>query len=176
MAKTKSKSKKAPAASGIIVHCSYQKMVAIGELVPNPENPNTHPAGQVDKLAAIIKAHGWRHPITVSKQSGLIVSGHCRRAAAEKLSLARCPVDFQAFKSKAEERAVLVADNVIGELAEEDFEKMADIVASLEKSKYNLDLTALTAEQVEEYLGGKKKKAIVTIKVTHKCPKCGHKF
>lgn len=150
----KSKVKKATAASGIAIHCSYQKMVAIGQLKPNPENPNSHPQRQVDKLAAIIKAHGWRHPITVSNRSGFIVSGHCRRAAAEKLRSKKCPVDYQDFKSKAEERAVLVADNVIGELAEEDFEKMSDIVAALEKSRYNLDLTALTAEQIEEYLAG----------------------
>ena len=165
---------KAPAASGVPVHCSHRKMVAIGGLKPNPENPNSHPAAQVDKLAAIIKGHGWRHPITVSNRSGFIVSGHCRLLAAEKLGLKKCPVDYQDFKSKAEERAVLVADNVITELAETDVEKMSDIIAALEKSKYNLDLTALTAEQIEGHLGGKINK--VTIKVTHTCPKCGHKF
>ena len=167
---------KAPAASGVPVHCSHQNMVAIGRLKPNPENPNSHPPRQIDKLAAIIKAHGWRHPITVSNRSGFIVSGHCRLAAAEKLGLAKCPVDYQDFKSKAEERAVLVADNVITELAETNVEKMSDIVAALEKSKYNLKLTALTAEQVEGYLGGKNKRTKVSITVKHECPKCGHKF
>lgn len=168
---------KATAASGTIpVHCSHAKMVAIGELKPNPENPNSHPARQIEKLAAIIKAHGWRHPITVSNRSGFIVSGHCRLMAAKKLGLKKCPVDYQAFKSKAEERAVLLADNVIGELAEEDFEKMSDIVAALEKSRYNLELTALTAEQIEGYLGGKDEKKKISIEVKHTCPKCGHKF
>ena len=150
--KAKSKSKNQKSSMSIPVHCSYQKMVAIGQLNPNPENPNTHPVAQVNKLAAIIKAHGWRHPITVSNRSGFIVSGHCRRAAAEKLGLKTCPCDYQDFKSKAEERAVLVADNIIGEFSEMDVAKMSDIVAALEKSKYNLELTALTAEQIDEYL------------------------
>jgi len=138
----------------IPVHCSFQKMVATGDLKPNPENPNTHPAGQVDKLAAIIKAHGWRHPITVSNRSGYIVSGHCRLLAAEKLGLARCPVDYQDFKSKAEERAVLVADNIIGEFSETDAAKMSDIVAELEAADYDLELTAIDAEKLSLILDG----------------------
>lgn len=65
-----------------IVHCSFTKMVATADLKPNPDNPNTHPKAQVEKLAKIITAHGWRHPITVSKRSGFIVAGHCRLLAA----------------------------------------------------------------------------------------------
>jgi len=136
------------------VHCSYQKMVPVEDLKPNPQNPNTHPEAQVDKLASIIEAHGWRHPITVSNRSGCIVAGHCRLAAAVKLGLKKCPVDFQDFKSKAEEMAVLVADNIIGEFSETDAEKMSDIIAALEKAGYDLELTALTAEQIDEYLHG----------------------
>jgi len=181
--KAKSKSKNQKSSMSIPVHCSYQKMVAIGQLNPNPENPNTHPVAQVNKLAAIIKAHGWRHPITVSNRSGFIVSGHCRRAAAEKLGLKRCPVDYQDFKSKAEERAVLVADNVIGEFSEKDVAKMSDIVAALEKSKYNLELTALTAEQIEGFLlepnfepTSEDDQPRLDEKSKIKCPKCGCEF
>ena len=152
--KTKSKIENRKSSMSLQVHCSHQKMVAISELKPNPENPNSHPAAQVDKLAAIITAHGWRHPITVSNRSGFIVSGHCRLMAAEKLGVKQCPVDFQDFKSKAEERAVLVADNIIGEFSEMDVDKMSDIIATLEKAGYDLELTALTTEQIEGFLRG----------------------
>jgi ParB-like chromosome segregation protein Spo0J len=175
--------KSAKRKKAIAVHCSHQKMVAIDQLKPNPENPNSHPDGQVDKLAAIIKAHGWRHPITVSNRSGYIVSGHCRRAAAEKLGLVKCPVDFQDFKSKAEERAVLLADNVIAELAEINAEKMSDIIAALEKARYDLDLTALTAEQIGEHLSGpnflpvsEEEQPRLDEKTKVKCPECGCEF
>jgi ParB-like chromosome segregation protein Spo0J len=144
--------KKKPAKCGIGVHCSYKKMVAVDTLKPNPENPNTHPEKQVDKLATIIKGHGWRHPIVVSRRSGLIVSGHCRLAAAQKLGLKKAPVDFQDFKSRSEERAVLLADNIVQEFAETDAEKMSDVMARLEKAKYNLDFTALDAKQIEGYM------------------------
>lgn len=54
----------------------------------------------------------------VSARSGLIVAGHCLRRAAELLELDEVPVDVQDFASEDEELAVLLADNVIPELAE----------------------------------------------------------
>ena len=149
-----SKSKIANRKSDIPVYCSYQKMVLLAGLKPNPENPNSHPTAQVEKLAAVIKGHGWRHPITVSNQSGFIISGHCRRLAAKKLGLAKCPVDYQDFKSKAEERAVLVADNVIAELAETDTAKMSDLLIELEAADYNLELTTIDAKKLDSILNG----------------------
>jgi len=160
----------------IPVHCSYEKMVAIGDLVPNPGNPNTHPSGQVDKLAAIIKAHGWRHPITVSNRSGFIVSGHCRLMAAEKIGVKECPVDYQDFKSKAEEMAVLVADNIIGEFSETDVTKMSDIIATLEKAGYDLELTGFSLDEIAGMEIPKNNKPIDedAMKDTqNECPKCG---
>jgi ParB-like chromosome segregation protein Spo0J len=107
-------------------------MVDVGKLKPNPANPNTHPDVQIERLALLIKEHGWRHPITVSKRSGKIVSGHCRLLAAKKLGLKQVPVDYQDFKSDAEEYAVLIADNVVQDLAEIDGLKMADILCELD--------------------------------------------
>ncbi|MFR2694368.1 MAG: hypothetical protein ACLTBV_30990 [Enterocloster bolteae] len=45
-------------------------------------------------LAAIIKATGWRQPITVSTRSGLIVKGHGRLAAAKYGKFKEAPVDY----------------------------------------------------------------------------------
>jgi len=102
-----------PDMSKVAVRCAYDKMVDIAKLKPNPANPNIHPDIQIDRLALLIKEHGWRHPITVSKRSGKVVSGHCRLLAARKLNLKQVPVDYQDFKSDAEEYAVLIVDNVV---------------------------------------------------------------
>jgi hypothetical protein len=56
----------------------------------------------------------------VSARSGLIVAGHCLRRAAELLELDEVPVDVQDFASEDEELAVLLANNMIPELAELD--------------------------------------------------------
>lgn len=101
------------------VYCEYKEMVNPETLVDHPRNPNTHPQKQIDVLAESIKTYGWRHPIVVSKLSNKIISGHCRKYAAQKLKC-DAPIDYQDFKSEDEELAVLLADNLIPELAEID--------------------------------------------------------
>lgn len=62
-------------------------MVDIEKLVGNPRNPNKHPQNQIELLAKIIKAQGWRNPIVVSRRSGFVVKGHGRLEAARLLGL-----------------------------------------------------------------------------------------
>lgn len=133
----------------IEICCAYKKIVPIDQLKPNPANPNIHSEEQIDKLAKIIRAHGWRHPVTVSNLSGYVVSGHCRLYAAQRLRIKQVPCDYQDFASDAEELAVLVADNRIQELAEIDSQKMDDIISELKAADYPLELTAVSAEDLE---------------------------
>ena len=47
-------------ADDLPVHCAHDLIVPLADLAPNPRNPNRHPAKQVDLLAKIIAAQGWR--------------------------------------------------------------------------------------------------------------------
>lgn len=123
--KTRSKPK------GIPIFCSHDKLLPIAKLVPNPRNPNKHPDAQIDALAKIIEANGFRRPIIVSKRSGFVVAGHGRLAAALKLRMKAVPVDFQIYKNEAAEWSDLLADNKIAELAEMDHHAAAEIIAEL---------------------------------------------
>jgi DNA modification methylase len=136
------------------VYCAYDDLVNVTELKPNPQNPNAHPDLQIEKLAAIIDGQGWRHPITVSRLSGFIVAGHARLAAAIHLGVDSVPVDYQDFKSEAEELAVLVADNIIQEFNETDHEKLAGVLTQLEEADYDLELTALEPSDLDDYIRG----------------------
>lgn len=101
--------------------CRYDELVNPEDLLEHPKNPHLHPDRQVDSLSRVIGLVGWRHPIVVSKASGFIVYGHCRRLTAiKRVELA--PVEYQDFGSDAEELAALMADNLIPELAEYDEE------------------------------------------------------
>lgn len=115
-------------ASGIDVHCSHTKLVDITELVPNPNNPNTHPDKQVALLAKIINKQGWRSPIVVSNLSGFIVKGHGRYEASKMLNVEKVPVDFQDYDNPASEHADLLADNRIAELAVVDEDLLSDLL------------------------------------------------
>lgn len=55
-------------ADNIMIHCAYTDLVDITSVVPNPRNPNHHSDKQVELLAKVIKAQGWRAPITVSNR------------------------------------------------------------------------------------------------------------
>lgn len=147
-------SSSASARQRVKIDCAYDKLVEIQRIKPNKANPNIHPASQVEKLAKIIQNHGWRHPLTVSNRSGLLVAGHCRLEAAKLLKLKKVPVDYQDFASDAEELAVLVADNKIAEFSEIDGLKMADILVELDQVNYDLDLTALESAEIEDYIIG----------------------
>ena len=82
-------------AGGIPVFCAYDKLMNPKDLVGNPRNPNQHPKDQIQLLAHIIQSQGWRAPITVSNQSGYVVRGHGRLAAALEFGAECVPVDYQ---------------------------------------------------------------------------------
>lgn len=134
------------------IRCAHDKTVLISLLKPNPRNPNTHPEAQVEILAKILTAQGWRNPIVVSKRSGFIVNGHGRLLAAQKLGLLEVPVNFQAFDSDGQEWAHLVADNKIAELAETDEATLKAIIEELGKTDLDMGLLGLGDETLARLL------------------------
>ena len=138
-------------ANGIEVWCSFDELVSVDSLNPNPKNPNKHPDSQIELLSKNIKYLGWRHPITVSKRSGFIVAGHGRLIAAKKLGVQIVPVDYQEFNSDADEMAVLVADNRLAELSETSEEDLKNILSELD-GKIEIDLTGFSDAEVEQLL------------------------
>ena len=136
----------------IPVFCSFDEAVDIGKVVPNPKNPNHHPKAQIELLAKIIKAQGWRQPITVSTRSGLVVKGHGRLQAAILLGADKVPVDFQNYGTEAEEIADLTADNRLAELAEMNNTMLVDILSDFDTGEMPLELTGYTEEDMEGIL------------------------
>lgn len=135
------------------VHCSYSKLVNPEELKPHPRNPNKHPEAQIELLAKLIKHHGWRAPITVSKRSGLVIRGHARLDAALFGELKAVPVDEQDYDSQESELADLVADNKIAELSVLEEGKLVGILSDLEELEFNLELAAYTPLDLETLRG-----------------------
>ena len=163
------------------IKCSYSQVGHPVTLVPNPRNPNTHSERQIEILAKVIKETGFRSPIVVSKRSGYIVKGHGRLAAALKLDLDLVPIDFQVYRTEAEEWADMIADNRIAELSALDDTKLADIVAEMQEVEFDLDLTGFDSKEIDKLLGvaaappefPENDENISTDQV---CPKCGYKW
>ena len=122
------------------IFCSYQKLVPIQDLAPHPRNRNRHPTTQIELLARILKERGWRHPIIVSNQSGVVVAGHGRLEAAKLAGFTDVPVDYQNFASNEQEYEFLVADNATSLWAELD---LHGIKLDLEGTDFDIDFLGL---------------------------------
>lgn len=139
-------------ANGIEVWCSFDKLVPVGELKSNPRNPNTHPQRQIELLAKNIRYFGWRHSIVVSKQSGLIVSGHGRLMAAKQLGVEVVPVDYQDFTNENDELAVLVADNRLAELSTVDLNELEKIAGDWKATDFDTILAGFEPADLDALL------------------------
>lgn len=134
-------------AGSVPVFCAHDAIVPLKDLRPNPKNPNQHPPEQIKLLASIIRATGWRAPITVSKRSGLVTKGHGRLMAAQLDDLTDAPVDYQDYASEAEELADLTADNRIAELATTDNKMLAEVFADIDTGEIPFMLSGYTEEE-----------------------------
>ena len=150
MATPKTDTKPRAYADGIPVYCAYDEIVPIGQLRPNPKNPNKHPQEQIEKLGKIIRGSGWRNQITVSTRSGMIVKGHGRHMAAMLEELAEVPVEYQHYASEAEELADLTADNRLAELAETDRAILAEVFAHIDTGEIDFSQSGYTEDEYEE--------------------------
>lgn len=139
-------------AGDIPVYCSHDEIVDIMKVIPNPKNPNTHPDRQIEILSQVIKAQGWRKPITVSRRSGFVVSGHGRLQAALMLQLDKVPVDYQHYANEAEEYADLVADNRIAELSNIDEDLLIDILNEINDTDIDTILTGYEYHEIDELI------------------------
>lgn len=148
------------------IKCKYDNLMLLSDLKENPKNPNKHSNEQLNRLIKIFECYGIRHPIIVSNQSGLIVVGHGRKKAAEKLNLDKFPVVYQDFKNEDEEYGFVVADNGIASWADLDL-KLINLEISCLGPDFDIDLLGLNNFVIEpaEKLSKEKKEKV--------CPHCG---
>ncbi len=101
---------------------SYDKLAPLKSLKANKFQHNTHPKEQIERLAKIMREHGVRHPIHISKRSGQVCFGHGRWEAAKFNGWEKFPIVYQEFKNAKEEFACVQSDNAIAGWAELDLD------------------------------------------------------
>lgn len=135
------------------IDCSYTQLVPVNDLKPSPRNPNKHSDDQINRLMELIQYYGIKHPIIVSKRSGLIVAGHGRLEAIKRLGFKEAPVDYQDFESEEQEYGFLVADNAIADWADLSLAEINVEIPSLGPD-FNVDMLGIkdfVIEPVEKY-------------------------
>lgn len=107
----------------------------VADLNPYANNPRLND-GAVDAVAASIKEFGFKVPIVVDSD-GVIVTGHTRVKAAEKLGLESVPVIVASDLSPEQVKAFRLADNKTSELAEWDMGKLDIELGEIENIDMN---------------------------------------
>lgn len=95
--------------------------------------------GAVEAVAESIKQFGFKVPIIVDRD-GVIVAGHTRKKAAERLGLASVPCVVANDLTPEQIKAFRLADNKTGELAEWDFAALEKELAEL--TAFDVDMLA----------------------------------
>lgn len=119
--------------------------------IPYARNARKIPPTAVDKVAASIKEFGWRQPIVVD-EAGVLIAGHCRLLAAQKLRLTQVPVHVATGLSESQVKAYRLMDNRSHDDATWDVELLAIELSDLQGLAVDLSLTGFDAEEIAEFL------------------------
>ena len=110
---------------------SELEWMPIKGIKPYEKNPRKNDAA-VDAVANSIAEFGFQNPIIVDKDM-TIIAGHTRWKAAKKLGMKEVPVIIASELTEEQARALRLADNKTGELAEWDDELLQEAMRMLVK-------------------------------------------
>jgi DNA modification methylase len=123
---------------------------SITDIKPYPNNPRIND-GAVDTVAGSIKEFGFRQPIVVDSDS-VIICGHTRFKAAQKLELEKVPVHVAKDLSPEQIKAYRIADNKTAELAEWNYDLLPIELADLQSCNYDLGLLGFDQDELAKLL------------------------
>lgn len=138
---TAEKSKKWPA--------SRTEMRDIGALRAYERNARTHSDAQIDQIARSIREWGWTNPVLCT-EDGMIIAGHGRILAAERLGYDQVPVMIAVGWTPAQVKAYVIADNKLALNAGWDEEILAAELADLEEMGFAVDLIGFSADEMAD--------------------------
>ena len=124
---------------------------SIDEIKPYENNPRDNDDA-VNAVANSIKEFGWQQPIVVDNE-GVIIAGHTRYKAAQKLGLKHVPVVVANNLTPDQVKAYRLADNKTAELADWDMDLLndeLDQIRDIDMSDFGFDdLDSLELEDAD---------------------------
>ena len=128
------------------------QMTPVSQLVPYAGNARTHSDEQIAQIAASITEFGFTNPILTGADN-VIIAGHGRLLAAQKLRMDTVPVIVLDHLSEAQRRALVIADNKLAENAGWDEALLRTELAALDDLDFDLDLMGFSDEELDSLLG-----------------------
>jgi len=138
-AKASSKVRRDKASNAGLVDIQIQYR-SVNDLALDPRNPRQHSQQQVNQIADSIREFGFIMPV-VADDNGQVVIGHARVLAAKKLSMERIPVVEIRHLSKAQVKALRIADNRLAQHAHWDERLLGESFVELKELDVEFDMS-----------------------------------
>ena len=122
-------------------------------LIPYARNAKQHSDAHVAQIAASITEFGWGAPILVDGQNN-VIAGHGRLLAARKLGMTQVPVVPMEHLTEIQRKALILADNKIGENGSWDDDLLGLELAELQEAGFDLGLTGFSADEWDKLIAG----------------------
>jgi hypothetical protein len=128
------------------------EMWPITRPIPYARNARKITQENIDVLAGLIKEYGFRVPLIVDEED-VIIAGHTRLAAAQKLGMVEIPVHVATGLTKAQKKGLRIADNRVQQNTAWNFELLSLELAELrDQFGYDLSLTAFENHEIAPLL------------------------
>lgn len=118
------------------------------DLIPYARNSRTHSELQINQIASSIKEFGFRNPVLVDGENG-IIAGHGRVMAATKLGIAEIPTVDGSDLTENQRRLYVIADNKIALNAGWDEEILMMEIEDLKNMGEDIDILAFDPSEIQ---------------------------
>ncbi|HOW70072.1 MAG TPA: ParB N-terminal domain-containing protein [Phycisphaerae bacterium] len=96
-------------------------------LAAHPQNWRVHPQHQNEAMLGVMREVGWIDPVTVNKNTGVVVDGHMRVALAIRNGIDKVPVVYVDL-TEDEERKALITFNTVSDMGKTDPDMLSDLL------------------------------------------------
>jgi len=125
----------------------------IDGLSPFPDNPRHHPEKQLSRLGRSLSKLGWARPIVVD-ETNTILCGHGCHLAAKRLGLREVPTLTLSGLTPAKKRALVIADNRVGEGSDWDTNLLKVHFQELANLDFDVELTGFGTGEIDIIMDG----------------------
>ena len=126
-------------------------MLATKDLIPYARNTRTHSDEQVNQIVSSIKEFGFTNPVLIDKES-MIIAGHGRVMAANKLKLSKVPTICLDHLTEAQKKAYIIADNRLALNAGWDEDMLKVELEELNDLEFDISLLGFEDNEIESLL------------------------
>lgn len=119
------------------------------DLIPYANNSRTHSDTQVAQIAASIREFGFRNPVLIDGENG-IIAGHGRVLAARKLGLTEIPTIDGSDLTETQKKAYVIADNKIALNAGWDEELLMLEIEDLRSLGADINILAFDPSEIQQ--------------------------